>query len=181
MFLQQRFAKMHQQMLVKKKNVELNISTKQVCQQHVPNICILGTIVEILLHSKESCRTRKFKIMRGKKRGEITAGKCIKEFYKKLARKIIFTEPFVTVNTTIYCRKGVCTKHDKQTYQQTLPKKQKHVAKLVFDVLCKKHVLYLENANIEEHCLIKLSYKMCPHMPPRTLLVHMNTWISLLD
>jgi len=61
------------------KHVELNISTKQVCQQHVPNICILGTIVELLLHSKVSCRNRKFNIMRG----ERTAGKCIKKIYKK--------------------------------------------------------------------------------------------------
>ena len=63
---------------------------------------------------------------------------------QKIARrKIIFTEPFVTVNTTIYFRKGVCTKHDKQTYQQTLPKKQKHVAKLVSDVLCKKKTCFI--------------------------------------
>ena len=62
----------------------------------------------------------------------------------------------------IFQKRCLCTKHDKQTYQQTLPKKQKHLAKLMPDNLCKKiHVLYLENANIEEHCLIKFSSKMC--------------------
>jgi len=163
------------------KHVELNISTKQVCQQHVPNICILGTIVELLLHSKVSCRNRKFNIMRG----ERTAGKCIKKIYKKWARrKIIFTEPCVTVNTTIYFRKGVCVPNMTSKHISKHCPRNKNIWQnwcLINCVNKRLHGLYLANANIEEHCLIKFSSKMCPQMPPRTLLVHMNTWKLLLN
>jgi len=117
------------------KHVELNISTKQVCQQHVPNICILGTIVELLLHSKESCRNRKFNIMRG----ERTAGTCIKKNLQKNSKKknhIHRTMCYYKYNY-IFQKRCLCTKHDKQTYQQTLPKKQKHLAKLMPDKFCK--------------------------------------------
>ena len=80
------------------KNVELNISTKQVCQQHVPNICRLGSIVEILLHSKESCRTRKFKIMR-----ERTGGNNCWQMYQKIPQKISKKKNHIH-RTMCYCK-----------------------------------------------------------------------------
>ena len=49
MFVHQHFAKLHQQIPLNKKHVELNISTKQVFQQHARKIRVLGAIVEILL------------------------------------------------------------------------------------------------------------------------------------